>query len=506
MAVARTVVGAPTLPARTARGRGVATGLAAAAAAVLLSGLLGLAVALAPGLLRTLTAFALALVFLALTFARPRAGILVLTGFFVSMTFLRRLLIEPAGWTSLDPIVLVGPLVVGALLVRLFTLDRRRLAPDALSKLMVAVVVISLLEIPNPRGGGIAGGLGGVLLVVVPTLWFFVGRELASAKLTTRLLQLVVAFGLVEAAYGLLQTQIGFPSWDLDWFFVNGYSSLNVGDSVRAFGTFSSSAEYALFVGAAAAVAAAAAINRRWIAGLALPLLLVALFFSSSRGALVSSFTAMVVIVSLVPRRPKFAVLIGLGAVVLSFGALTVFGSALSGSAGGSGNDLVTHQVDGITDPLNPGSSTLLTHLTLVVDGIVLGISHPFGSGTGATNQAGSKLSGTEGQQATEVDVSNAFVNLGLVGGLLYLVLVAGVLTSAFRSYFAGVSLMLPVIAVLIVTLGQWGTGGLYAIGPIVWLLAGYVVATGNGIRAGAVRASGTADRPPVGRRPEVLA
>jgi hypothetical protein len=34
---------------------------------------------------------------------------------------------------------------------------------------------------------------------------------------------------------------------------------------------------------------------------------------------------------------------------------------------------------------------------------------------------------------------------------------------------------MLPVIGVLIVCLGQWWEAGLYALGPLVWLMIGWV-------------------------------
>jgi len=418
------------------------------------------AVALQPGQLRELVAGGIAIALLTLVFVRPRTAVLATVGFLVVLAFLRRILISAAGWSALDPLLLVGPVVAVVLMVRLFVLESRPLAVDGLSKLVLAVLGLTILEIGNPTGGGLVTGLGGFLFLGMPLLWF------------------LVSAGAVIALYGILQSKTGFPSWDIDWLNVTGYSALNVGDEIKPFGTFSSSAEYSLFLGSGLAVAAAFVLRGRGPALLALLPLAVGLFLSSTRSALITAFSAIIVLVALRPRRPVIALVAAVLSIGGSYGALKAFSGDLSRGATQSGSALVNHQVAGLTDPLNPSSSTLLVHLQLVRQGFEEGLRNPIGSGTASTNQAGGKLGGASGPaRATEVDLSNAFVALGLLGGLLYLAVVVVILVKAVRGYFAGHELLLPVIGVLIVGAGQWLTGGHYALSPLTWLLIGWMAA-----------------------------
>jgi hypothetical protein len=283
--------------------------------------------------------------------------------------------------------------------------------------------------------------------------------------------------GTGVAVYGLIQTQIGHPPWDVNWLNVTGgYDALSVGGQIRAFGTFSSSAEYALFVASALAIAVAFVLRGRWLAAAVVPVLAVSLFLSSGRAALITAFLAVVVMLGLRTRRPLTAVVVTVCAVGLAFGALKVFGSSLSSAGAQSSSQLVSHQLGGLTDPLNPGSSTLLVHWQKVRDGVKSGITHPLGTGPGATNDAaGVNQSVFDQTRATEVDISNAFVALGLGGGLLYLTIVLMVLWRGASGYFAGSDALLPVMGVLIVGAGQWLTGGHYALSPFTWLLIGGV-------------------------------
>ena len=66
------------------------------------------------------------------------------------------------------------------LCVRIFLLDRRPIAPDILSKLVVAVLVLTLLQVFNPSASSLLAGLVGFQFLGMPLLWFFVGRELVD--------------------------------------------------------------------------------------------------------------------------------------------------------------------------------------------------------------------------------------------------------------------------------------------------------------------------------------
>lgn len=421
--------------------------------------------------------FAVLLVSLALT--RPAAAVVGTIVYLVLLAFMRRLLIPvTGGWFSADPMLLVGPLIAIVLLARLFGLERRRWAPDLLSKLVLAVLLLTIVEVANPGGNGVKAGIIGLLFMAVPLLWFFVGRELVSDSLSDRLLSLIVVLGTAIGIYGVLQTQLGFPSWDSQWITLGGFSSLNVGGVTRAFGTFSSFVEYGLFTGSALAVAYAMILRGRAAAIFAVPPLAVALFLSSYRASLITTAVAVVVLTGLRTRHARTAALITVLALGGGFAGLKFFGGTLSGAGSGSSNALVAHQLGGITDPLNSQSSTFLVHWQLMKDGFKSGVTHPLGRGPAVTNNAaGVNGSAFDQTQPTEIDFSNAFVALGLPGGVLYLATIFGTLFLAVRSYFAGREAMLPVIGLLIVGLSQWLTGGHYALSPLTWLLIGCVAA-----------------------------
>jgi hypothetical protein len=368
--------------------------------------------------------------------------------------------------------------------VQQFGLRGRPLAPDRLSLLVLFVLVLAVIEIPNPAGGGVAAGLPGFLYAGIPLMWFFVGREVVSEPVAWRLQLLVLCAGVAVALYGLCQTELGFPAWDRAWLQAAGYSSLRVGDEFKAFGTFASDAEYALFVGSALAIAAAWALHRRPAAALAIPPLAVALFLSSGRAALITAFLAVVVCCGLRTRRPATAAAVILVSLVGAVGALTVFGDSLNHSADNGGNALVSHQVGGLTDPLNPNSSTLLLHFALVVDGIKKATHQPLGRGTGASNHGGSIAAGNDTDtRSTEIDLSNSFVNSGMLGGIAYLALFGLTFVWAIKSYFAGVDVMLGIIGLLIVGAGQWLMGGHYALSPITWCFIGVVAAIAHRLK-----------------------
>ena len=121
---------------------------------------------------------AFALIMLALT--RPAAGVVATLAFLVLLAFLRRLLIVEAPWQPGDPLLLVGPLVASVLLVKVFVLERRPLAGDWLSKLGLALFLLTVAQAANPASG-VAAGITG-LFMAVPLMWFFVGRELLTDR------------------------------------------------------------------------------------------------------------------------------------------------------------------------------------------------------------------------------------------------------------------------------------------------------------------------------------
>ena len=153
---------------------------------------------------------------------------------------------------------------------------------------------------------------------------------------------------------------------------------------------------------------------------------------------------------------------------------MQVVAPALEGHARQSQNDLVEHQLGGVADPLHSDQSTLSIHAEEVRKGMVQSFHFPLGRGTGLTTQAANTLNSDT--FTTEVDISDAFVSLGLAGGLLYLVVVGMAFSRTARLYWRDrTAASLVILGVLVVSLGQWRNGGHYAVSPIVWFLIGWV-------------------------------
>ena len=477
---------------------------------------LGFLVAHSHGLLlRLLMALVVTALLASLSLARPGAGVIATITYLVFMPFFRRVLIPAANWTSFDPLLMVGPAVAGILLIKLFVLERRRIAPDLLSKLVLILLLLTVVEVANPFGFGIKANLVAVLFTTTPLFWFFIGREVFDDRLIYVLLGTIVVLALISAVYGLYQTQVGYPPWDQNWLNSIAYQqapygtysdALTINGQLRSIGPFSSFWEYAEFLGSALAIAFAFAMRRRPVAVLALPVLAVALFFASNRSGLITTALAIVVMLALSTRRAVAATLIAVCAIGGAYGGLKLFSSKLSSAASSSGSGLVSHQLSGLSDPTSSQNSTLLVHLNEVKTGVQFSLHHPLGVGGGTTNQAAgvsqqsslqnSITSGTNAGSSTEVDVSNAFVDYGPGGGALYVLVMLVVLGTAARSYFRGRDVILPVIGLLIVGAGQWWTGNHYALSPITWLLIGTIAA--GSVRSGAR----VGERPPVADRP----
>jgi hypothetical protein len=388
------------------------------------------------------------------------------------LALIRRLLIPLQGWTSYDVLLLIAPVLSILLIHRLFVLEKRPIVRDRFSMLVICLLGLAIFEVFNPQGGGLAAGATGLLFLAAPLLWFFVGRELADRETVKAVLVLTVAEGVAVAVYGLWQAGQGFPSWDIAWIRINGYGALSVAlGTTRAFGTFSSAAEYAAYLAIAIIILLVGLLHRQLIALLILPLLGYALFTESSRGIFLLVLIAMVVILGLRTGSMKLT-LVGAGLAVLGAWATVHFlGAQLTSAALGSGNPLIAHQVTGLLNPLDPQQSTYLTHQGEAVQGVLSSLNYPLGLGTGATNLAGQRL-GVSGN--TELDVSNAFVSLGILGGALFFVLVITTLWRVAKLGLRGDATGLAVLGILIVAFGQWLNGGYYAVSPLLWFLVGW--------------------------------
>jgi hypothetical protein len=458
----------------TALAQSARAGLPVAGAAVL-AVVVGAELVRQPSLTRLIAAGCIAACALVAAAQWPRQTAVVTVLALPFLALGRRLLLEFAVWESTDPLLLVAPAVLGVILIRLFMLEQQRLADDRVSKLVVLVIALSFVQVANPRGGGLAAGAAALLFTAVPLAWFFVGRELMTPRTMRTLFGGLVVTACVVAVYGLRQTWEGLPTWDEEWVRQSGYAALRIGDVIRAFGTFSSSAEYASYLGIGLVVALAFALERHSQFLPAIPVLAVALFYASARAVIVATaFAAIVVLAARMGnmRRAVAALVVCVAGLAL---ALTFAKGVLQEEASSSSDALVSHQLGGLADPFNEETSTLPQHLAMFTNGLKAGVD-PIGHGIASTTLAGDELGGQS--RSTEVDISNAFVSLGGIGGVAYLALVLLVL---YRTLQLAVhdrsAVSLAALGALVVVLGQWLNGGFHAVSPLVWLTVGFVVA-----------------------------
>ncbi len=418
---------------------------------------------------------------ISMAWSNPAGMIGILPIWLVLLGMVRRLTTGGTNVTfSGDPLLLIAPL---ALLVMWLMVTRSR-EPGALTPLarwVLAFNVVALLQAFNPTQGSLLTGLGGVLFLTIPTLAFWIGRRLAEPIMIMRVIWTVALVSLIAAAYGLYQQFVGFPSWDQSWIASKGYAALNVGGGVtRAFSSFSSAQEYAAFL-SVGAVAWAALLTKstRWPILLhlaALATVLTALFYESQRTSVFLVTLALGMMAAAKRRyRPINVALAGTVAVAL----LILFAGAIGGSSSTSsssspGSVLAQHQLSGVSQPLGSNSS-LSGHISATRKGLLLGIRHPLGRGTGATTLAAGKYSSSSHLTGTEFDPGNMAIDFGAVGIVVYLMLLLNGLRTAYRlAVRRRDTIGLFVIGIAGATLFQWTNGDLYSVCWLVWLAFGF--------------------------------
>jgi hypothetical protein len=218
----------------------------------------------------------------------------------------------------------------------------------------------------------------------------------------------------------------------------------------------------------------------------------ITLFLESSRGIVVMIVVATALVMA--ARRglsARYAV--GLTAVAVLLVPLLV-GFVPADAYSNSGvTHLVAHQVYGLTHPFDPSSSTFVGHLHLYGDGMRTALRYPLGLGLGANNLASVRFGGQ--QMATEQDVSNAAVSLGVPGLVIFLVIAVIGLSRAYRlARRTRDGCAVATLGVLVLTFGQWLNGGQYAVAWLPWLLLGWVDAQAAGRDAERIGTSESAE------------
>jgi hypothetical protein len=427
---------------------------------------------------RVLLTASLAMIFFAIISYSPAAGIPMMVAYLSSVGFLKRYLIPVFGYTSLDPMLLVGPVVVS-----IFFMNRmlmRTIPFDTLlSKLIVGVLVIMFLEALNPLQGGIAIGLSGVLFYVVPVLWFFCGRSFGTPRVCEVVLKAILFVAIVGAAYGLYQQFFGFSDVEKKWIDLtrNDQGQYLTRGVMRVFSFFSSFAEYVHFISLGAVIAFAVTLRRNKFAAIPLVFLLGALLLSSSRGGVVGGIFGLTLVWAVQGRSPRswaprLVIAAVIGVIALVFTLQQVKEADIQND---TAEVLLEHQAQGLLSPLDKKASTGGSHVNSNVTGVMSGFRNPLGIGLGSTTIAGSKF-GVGNQGGVESDIGNMFISCGAFGGLLYFITCLWICWRLVRSWYLRRDFIsLCIFALLVSSLGLWTGQAQYAATMLSWFFIGAI-------------------------------
>ncbi len=418
---------------------------------------------------------------------------------------IRRAVNTYAGYPKLDPLLLAGP--VFALCIAIPILLKVKVS-DPMSKVVLGVTAVMTLEMVNPRQGSIFVGMSGALFMLIPMCWFWMGRAYATEKIIFRLAyRLLLPLAVTAALLGIYQTYVGFLPWEQSWIkhaLENGYVALSLGQGhIRSFGFSVNSIEYGtlLMLGSVCCFAALFAGQR--VYALLLPLLLTAQVLASMRGLLLKTLMAAVIMwavrgkdVRSWVKRLVFGGLLGVGLLAYSVrhAASDDAGPAAAGPANSSAGLATSHVTQGLAHPLDPKYSTAGLHTLMFLNGFTYALKNPLGMGLGMVTLGAAKFGTAEGTGTSEIDISDAFITMGFIGGPLFLMtIVIGFLESLKYVRTGPPQLGFFMVGLLVGMLGEWMPLGQYAIGPFVWFCIGFLCKRGMLARDEAQASSQTA-------------
>lgn len=409
-------------------------------------------------------------------------GIAATFTFLLTLGDIRRILdmIAPS-YQGLDLLLVVGPIFAVYLAVPL--LMRLKVA-DTISKAVLALMALMIVEIFNPRQGSIVVGISGALFYVIPILWFWIARNYATDRMMDTLIYRVfLPIGILDGLLGVAQAYVGFFPWERDWALKLGNQYLYHAGHMRSFGFSTGASEFAstLLIASVCVMAAIFAGKRAYI--LLLPILLAASVLASSRGLIVKLLFAAAMIWAVRSKGGRnwlprfiFALVVGLG---LTYYSASHAGgdeprSAQSDTAS-TAQIATAHVTQGLSDP---GHSTAGLHWQIFVGGIVKGFTYPIGTGIGAiTLGAGKFAAGGATMGSSEVDISDAFITMGFFGGFLYLFIIYMVFRLAFFYIREGsLSMSLTYMGLFAALIGAWLALGQYSTAPFIWFCIGSLV------------------------------
>ena len=419
---------------------------------------------------RMVLAVAIAIPILALAASNMRAAIIAAIVYVVIMGDLRRMLISFGGWSQTDPLLLLG--TGFAVVFAGYAVATRSIKLDSsLSKWIAVLMAVMVIQMFNPRQGGLVVGVAGALFLMAPLVWYWVGKAYMTPRLLRFLLYaVVVPLGIGAMLFGFYQNAVGYLPYQMEWYHVAGYTALgNLTTGLAPISFFSSRTEHAVFLVIGAVVLWAAFLKGRRAVLILIVLFFIAVVLNGSRGPMVKVLGTGAVMWAFMGSTWRMWVPRGLLAVLVCgvglFWSLT-FASTLEL------DQRFQADLNRQARLFSSEETTLDTHSSLLIGGYLAALRQPLGYGLGMPTKAAAKFGG--GGFGTETDIGDVMISLGLVGGFVYHIVIGLVLFTAAMYWRRSRSMLaLAILGILIATIFSWLRGGMYAISPIIWLCVG---------------------------------
>jgi hypothetical protein len=416
----------------------------------------------------------------ALAMTRLRLGILATFVFLILLGDLRRILLPVAEWSGKDPLLLVGPAF--AVVTVGYTWASGNLSFDTpAAKCMLVLMGIMLLQVFNPRQGGLIVGVAGLMFQLVPLLWFWLGRAYGDrAFLHVLLFRAMLALSGLAMVFGLYQSYFGYLPYQLDWFYTAGYGALGSPETGLAPITFfASGTEHAVFVNLGVVLLWSLVLLRKeWLALLPIPVFLTALLVTGTRGPVAKILLVMSGLWAVMGRSLSTWLL--RGGLAVSIAALGLIWTLAGVTQQIDAPDHVERRLNRQAEEFVHGSgsaggrSSAVGHLKMMVWGYRSAFQQPLGKGLGAGTKAGKKFGDSGG--STETDLGDSFLALGIPGGVAYHILVGSLIVAAFRFWQQERSLVsMVLLGFMGITFFGWLRGGMYGVTPLLWFCLGAV-------------------------------
>ncbi len=417
-----------------------------------------------------------------------RKGIIAILILLPFMAFLRRAIYSVSPYVKYDPIHLIAPALVLFIFVGILLFDKERFAQafkgNSLAKYVILLLGLFVLQIFNPLQGSLFVGLGGALYYVIPVIWFFFALCYANSQLIRKLMTVIVIIGMITGIYGLCQMVFGFLPFEEYWIETGGFASLRVGKFIRAFSTFSSPEEYSRYLQIAGVVAFGHFLRKRnlgWL--LIFTFIGISTIMTGVRSSVFGLALSVLVLLIIWKTKDIRRAFIRLVLLVSAFLVTMSFVQIPSSEFGYRGQSIfytmAGHTARGFVNPV--GESTFQSRLDLwkyLFTDMVR--RNPVGYGLGSTSIAAQKFGGRG--VGTEGYIFALFVNSGVVGGLLFLIISLVVLKKGVELSIqseGSKALAPPVLAIITgLTLNNiFGSSFiLYSVAPVGWFLIGWIV------------------------------